>query len=70
MIYMDHSATTYVRKEVLDAMLPYFTEKFGNASSIYSIGRESKNVIETAREDIAKLLGAKAQEIYFTSGGY
>ncbi len=69
MIYMDHSATTYVRKEVLDAMLPYFTEKFGNASSIYSIGRESKNVVESAREHIAKLLGAKAQEIYFTSGG-
>ncbi|MGE5473640.1 MAG: cysteine desulfurase NifS [Ignavibacteriales bacterium] len=68
-IYMDHSATTPVKKEVLDEMLPYFSEKFGNPSSIYSIGRESKKAIEEAREKTAKSLGANPSEIYFTSGG-
>ncbi|NTV90484.1 MAG: aminotransferase class V-fold PLP-dependent enzyme, partial [Clostridiales bacterium] len=50
MIYLDHAATTYVKPEVLEAMLPYFGQKFGNASSIYSIGRDSKRAIEEARE--------------------
>lgn len=68
-IYMDHSATTPVRKEVLEEMLPYFSEKFGNPSSIYSLGRESKNAIEDAREKTAKALGANTNEIFFTSGG-
>jgi cysteine desulfurase len=68
-IYLDHAATTPIKPEVLEAMLPYFTEKYGNPSSIYSIGRESKKVIENARETIAKILGGKPEEIYFTSGG-
>ncbi len=68
-IYMDHSATTYVRKEVLEAMVPYHTEHFGNPSSIYSIARESKKVVDAARLQVAKALGADPEEIYFTSGG-
>lgn len=68
-IYMDNAATTPVKKEVLDEMLPYFTEKFGNPSSIYAIGRESRKAIENSREKVAKVLGADPKEIYFTSGG-
>ncbi|MDD1681084.1 MAG: cysteine desulfurase NifS [Methanoregula sp.] len=68
-IYMDHSATTYVRKEVAEAMAPYYTEHFGNPSSIYRIARESKKAIDTARALAAKALGAEPDEIYFTSGG-
>jgi cysteine desulfurase len=68
-IYMDHSATTYVRREVVEAMAPYHVEHFGNPSSIYSIARESKNAIDTARAQVAKALGAEPDEIYFTSGG-
>jgi cysteine desulfurase len=68
-IYMDHSATTFVKPEVLDAMIPYFTEFFGNPSSIYNIARESKKAIDNAREQTAKALGADPDEIYFTSGG-
>jgi len=68
-IYMDHAATTPLRSEVLDAMLPYLTEKFGNASTIYSYGREAKKAIEDSREKIAQLIGANAKEIFFTSGG-
>jgi cysteine desulfurase len=68
-VYMDHSATTYVRKEVLDAMVPYYSEHFGNPSSIYSIARESKKAIDTARAEVAKALGGEPDEIYFTSGG-
>jgi len=68
-IYMDHSATTYVRKEVLEAMIPYHSEHFGNPSSIYGIARESKQAIDKARGQVAKALGAEPQEIYFTSGG-
>jgi cysteine desulfurase len=68
-IYMDHSATTYTRKEVLEAMIPYFTEHFGNPSSIYGIARDSKNAIDAARVKTAKALGADPDEIYFTSGG-
>jgi len=68
-VYMDHSATTYVRSEVLAAMIPYYSEFFGNPSSIYSIARASKKAIDTAREQVAKALGAEPDEIYFTSGG-
>jgi len=68
-IYMDHSATTYVRKEVVTAMIPYFTDHFGNPSSIYGIARESKRAVDAARAQVAKALGADPEEIYFTSGG-
>jgi len=68
-IYMDHSATTCVRKEVLAAMAPYHAERFGNPSSIYGIARESKKAVEAARGQVAKALGADPDEIYFTSGG-
>lgn len=68
-IYMDHSATTPVAPEVLEAMLPYFREKFGNASSLHSFGLEAKEALEDSREKVAKLLGASAEEIIFTSGG-
>lgn len=68
-IYMDHSATTYVRKEVAEAMAPYHTEHFGNPSSIYRIARESKKAVDAARAQVAKALGAEPDEIYFTSGG-
>lgn len=69
LIYMDHGATTYVKDEVLEAMMPYFTRNFGNASSIYSVGRESKKAIEDAREKVAKALGALPREIFFTGSG-
>ena len=68
-VYLDHSATTYVRKEVLDAMVPYFTNHFGNPSSIYHIAGVSRKAIDTARAQVAKALGAGPEEIYFTSGG-
>lgn len=68
-IYMDHSATTPVRSEVLDAMLPYFTSDFGNPSSIYTIGQEARKAVDDARERIARILGARMSEIVFTSGG-
>jgi len=68
-IYMDHSATTPVAPEVLAAMLPYFGEKFGNASSLHRSGREAKEALEDSREKVAALLGARAEEIIFTSGG-
>ena len=68
-IYLDHAATTYVKPEVFDAMKPYFCEHFGNASSIYSMGRESKKAVEEAREQVAKALGAEPREIYFTGSG-
>ncbi len=68
-IYMDHSATTPVAPEVLEAMLPYFSEKFGNASSLHSFGIEARQALEASREKVAKLLGANPEEIIFTSGG-
>jgi cysteine desulfurase len=68
-VYLDHAATTPVRKEVLEAMLPYFRQKFGNPSSIYSIGRESKKAIEEARETISGIIGAEPREIFFTGSG-
>lgn len=68
-VYADNAATTTVSKPVLDEMIPYFTEEYGNASSIYSMGRSAKKALETARERIAKTIGADASEIYFTSCG-
>ncbi len=68
-VYLDHAATTYVRPDVFEAMKPYFCEKFGNASSIYSIGRETKKAVENAREQVAKALGAQPREIFFTASG-
>lgn len=67
--YFDHAATTSVDEEVLKAMIPYFSENFGNASSIYSIGKENKEVISLARMKIATILNCKVNEIYFTSCG-
>ena len=68
-IYFDNAATTPIDAEVLEAMLPFFKEQFGNPSSIYSYGRETRMAIEKARKSIAALLGAKPAEIFFTSGG-
>ncbi len=68
-VYMDHAATTFTKPEVAEAMLPFVKEHFGNPSSLYSIGRESKEAVEAAREQLAKALGANSEEIYFTSGG-
>ena len=68
-IYMDHSATTPVAPEVLEAMLPFFSGKFGNASSLHSFGLEAKEALEASREKVARLLGANTEEIIFTSGG-
>lgn len=66
---MDHAATTPVRPEVLDVMLPYFSTEFGNASSVYSWGRSAHQALDQARDTVAKLLGAAANEVIFTSGG-
>jgi len=68
-IYLDHAATTPTRPEVVKAMLPYFTDAFGNASSIYSHGREARGAVEEARTKVAELIGARSEEIIFTSGG-
>ncbi len=68
-IYLDHSATTPVDKEVLSAMLPYFSEIYGNASSLHSFGQDSKNALDEARDIVAKAFNAESNEIYFTSGG-
>ena len=69
LIYLDNAATTKTSPTVVEAMLPYFTEYYGNASSIYSIGTKSKEAINKSRETIAATLGAKPEEIYFTAGG-
>lgn len=69
MIYLDNAATTKTAPEVVDAMLPYFSEYYGNASTIYSLGAESKKAMDHARHTIADSLGAKPEEIYFTAGG-
>ncbi|MDD3411101.1 MAG: cysteine desulfurase NifS [Eubacteriales bacterium] len=68
-IYMDNAATTAVRKEVLDAMLPWFCEHYGNPSSIHSVGRDARRAVESARRQVAAAIGAQPQEIYFTAGG-
>ena len=67
--YFDHAATTYVKEEVLKEMLPYFTLQYGNASSIYEIGRKSRKAIEKAREKVAQAISANPREIYFTACG-
>ncbi|MEE1443079.1 MAG: cysteine desulfurase NifS [Blautia sp.] len=68
-IYLDNAATTRTAEEVVEAMIPYFTENYGNPSSIYELGQRSKEAITTAREQIAGVIGAKTEEIYFTAGG-
>ncbi|MCM8710455.1 cysteine desulfurase NifS [Clostridium sp. SYSU_GA19001] len=68
-IYMDYAATTFVKPEVLEEMLPYFTEHFGNPSSIYALSRETKKAIDKARDRVAKAINAESNEIYFTGGG-
>ncbi|MEA2055161.1 MAG: cysteine desulfurase NifS [Candidatus Thermoplasmatota archaeon] len=68
-IYLDHASTTPVDKEVLKAMKPYFSQKYGNASSLHSFGREAKKALEKSREQVAKIIGAKSEEIIFTGGG-
>lgn len=68
-IYFDHAATTPTNQKVLSKMLPYFTENFGNPSSVYEIARSNKRDIEMAREKVSKVIGAQANEIYFTAGG-
>lgn len=67
--YFDHAATTPVNKEVLNSMLPFFSKNYGNASAIYSLGQDSRKQIEDSREKIANIIGAKPEEIYFTSCG-
>lgn len=69
MIYLDNAATTKTAPEVVQAMLPYFTEFYGNPSSIYDFAGKSKEAVTTAREQIAEVIGAKKEEIYFTAGG-
>src|SRR5215210_2248751 len=69
MIYLDHAATTKPAPEVIEAMLPYYREHYGNASSLYSLGRESRKAVESARELAAAFFGCRPQEILFTSGG-
>ena len=69
LIYLDNAATTKTRPEVVEAMLPYFTEFYGNPSSVYEFSTESKKAVNHARETIARALGAKTNEIYFTAGG-
>lgn len=68
-VYADNAATTAVSKAVFDEMIPFFCDKYGNPSSIYSIGRESREAVDAARKRVADALGAKEQEIFFTSGG-
>jgi cysteine desulfurase len=68
-VYLDHSATTPLRPEVLEVMLPYLHDRFGNASSIHGFGREAKVALEEAREKVAEIIGAAPSEVFFTSGG-
>jgi cysteine desulfurase len=68
-VYLDHAATTPTRPEVVEAMLPYFTDAFGNPSSIYACGRDARGAVEEARTKVAELIGARNEEIIFTSGG-
>ena len=68
-IYLDYAATTFVKDEVMDAMMPYFSDKFGNGSSIHAMGREAKKALEASRKTVAASIGALPDEIFFTSGG-
>ncbi|MBR2375312.1 MAG: aminotransferase class V-fold PLP-dependent enzyme [Clostridia bacterium] len=67
-IYFDHAATTSLDKDVLEKMLPYFSAEYGNADSLHALGRQAMNAVDQARDTIARLIGAKPNEIYFTSG--
>ena len=67
-VYLDYSATTPVKEEVLKEMLPYFTEKFGNPSSLYDTGLEAKAAVTHAREQVAALIHADQKEVFFTAG--
>lgn len=69
LVYLDNAATTKTAPEVLDAMLPYFSEYYGNASAVYTFGQKSKEAITVAREQVADVIGANSNEIYFTAGG-
>ena len=69
LIYLDNAATTQVYPQVLDAMLPFFTEHYGNPSAIYSFANEAKKAVDQSRSTIADLIGANTDEIYFTGGG-
>ena len=69
LIYLDNAATTQTAPEVVEAMLPYFTEKYGNPSSVYGFASANKEAINLQRDNIAEVLGAKSNEIYFTAGG-
>ena len=69
MYYFDNSATTPISEKVLEAMMPYLTSSYGNASSIYSLGRESRKAIDKARDQVAKALNCDSKEIYFTNSG-
>ena len=68
-IYMDNAATTRVTEPVLQAMLPYLTDVFGNPSSVHGFGRDARKALDAARQQVADALGAKANEIYFTGCG-
>ena len=68
-IYLDNAATTRTKPEVVEAMLPYFTEKFGNPSSVYEFAGQNKSAVTNAKEMIAKALNAQTGDIYFTAGG-
>ena len=69
LIYLDHGATTPMRDEVLESMMPFLKESFGNPSSIYTLAQEARNAVEDSRRTISRLIGARASEITFTSGG-
>ena len=69
MIYADHASTTALSPAALEAMLPYFTQGYGNPSSLYAFGQQAKSDLEKARAAVARCLNAKPEEIYFTSGG-
>ena len=68
-VYADNAATTKMSRTAIDVMVSYFDKTFGNPSSLHSVGQEAKEALETAREQVAKCLGAQAREILFTSGG-
>src|SRR5438128_10404953 len=69
MVYLDHSATTPLDPEVLQAMTPYLTEEFGNASSVYGLGQRARQAIDQARDEVAAFYGVQAKEVIFTSRG-
>ncbi|MBI4301096.1 MAG: aminotransferase class V-fold PLP-dependent enzyme, partial [Chloroflexi bacterium] len=69
LIYLDHAATTLVHPQVLEAMLPYFSEKYGNPSSVYRLAQEARKAVDESREKVAAILGCRPTEIIFTSGG-